>query len=640
MRPAQEKARPQVAAGAIDLPLQLQQLAYVAAQECTESIRNIIQKALQEPPVGHATTPLRVILCTTVLKRAWQARWALPINIANVWRYRRIVVWHVGIFTDSVGEGDALLEWAQESLAPALECGLVRLHRCTGLAHWDASRAKNTIHKAAVREHLGERPLPPQRLRDAGGGLFLLQSAWFAALHNLVLVNLDGDNILGQRFVPQLLELIHPASSNDVRPDFVRFKGNAAGVTGRLACRASLFVGLNGYDEGMPYPSGYQDIDLCNRARRTQVAVWGQSNVRSIKAVEGSGSAIPNDLDNVRVALGAAKVVNCSDAARALTWGAMNGKNMQYAKGQTDAVRNRGKEFFQLGVEATRLWPFASAGLPSTPAPAAQPSSARPPAPAAPQVVVGGWTPPPPARPPSTPAPPPARPPSTPAPAVPPVVVGGWTPPSPAAAPTPAEQRPCYPPIDLYTVGVELLHLLRGSGARNEELRDVLSRRRATLRDDLLLAAMAEVELTMQAPAVIVVDCRCFDDPDGPRGLRNHVGTHPTIMQRLQRHANFGEWIARVRRDLAVALGGHGREGIEMVFFCRKGRHRSVACAKLMQHCLGRLTHVAPPIEHLSRGFWHRGTCDECRTCCKPCAARDEVYAAAWAAFREAGRGS
>ncbi len=137
---------------------------------------------------------------------------------------------------------------------------------------------------------------------------------------------------------------------------------------------------------------------------------------------------------------------------------------------------------------------------------------------------------------------------------------------------------------------------------------------------------------------MIIVDCRGFPDPhrDRRRGP-NHIGTDEGIIRRLVEHPDFPEfWRVlweRMNRRLAQvfvqpaaggsaprtdAAGGSAPRtdapGLTIVFYCKKGRHRSVAAAWLATQLLGKRGYNVQQF-HAMRDFWQLGTCNECAAC-------------------------
>ena len=132
-----------------------------------------------------------VCLCVSNLKRGWQLKKTLPMNILSMWPWRACTKMVVVVFEND--ESDELVAWIQEVCAVALEAGVLTLAtaRLPNNA-WHASVAKNTVHRCEVEIILTEAKV------EAAGG-----SAPQAHAHDVLdghfLVNLDGDNyrILG-----------------------------------------------------------------------------------------------------------------------------------------------------------------------------------------------------------------------------------------------------------------------------------------------------------------------------------------------------------------------------------------------------------------------------------------------------------
>ena len=118
---------------------------------------------------------------------------------------------------------------------------------------------------------------------------------------------------------------------------------------------------------------------------------------------------------------------------------------------------------------------------------------------------------------------------------------------------------------------------------------------------------------------VHVFDSRCFTDPHRPRGV-NHVGTDLAVLQGVVRHPRFSAWWRAKATHVANALFTHlaatepTGAGPTFAFFCRKGRHRSVAMATLLTELLlarGWVVEVC----HFHQDFWEFGTCNQCAAC-------------------------
>ncbi|CAE7820487.1 unnamed protein product [Symbiodinium sp. CCMP2456] len=169
------------------------------------------------------------------------------------------------------------------------------------------SWAKNTSHQMALNWLGSSGGLPRDALRKA------------------ILVNLDGDNILGAKFIPAMLKMF--CSPNLC---VVHSQGKEKGTCGRMLVAADIFCEVGGYDQEPDiWPSGYQDIDMRDRCARKGSGhrqSWGESGT-----VEGAHLYIGCALDNVlnvkrTVERGSAKVKNTSSPD--VTWGTYFGCDM------------------------------------------------------------------------------------------------------------------------------------------------------------------------------------------------------------------------------------------------------------------------------------------------------------------------
>jgi hypothetical protein len=123
---------------------------------------------------------------------------------------------------------------------------------------------------------------------------------------------------------------------------------------------------------------------------------------------------------------------------------------------------------------------------------------------------------------------------------------------------------------------------------------------------------------------IVPVDCRMFFDPAGHTG---HVGLHSRVVEGVVRHPEFAAWMAGVVRGIdshvqEAASQGTPARGLRVVvaFYCKSGRHRSVAAASLVAGCIAtsdfeRLGLVFGDTTHLARGFWGGRMCNGCAEC-------------------------
>lgn len=115
----------------------------------------------------------------------------------------------------------------------------------------------------------------------------------------------------------------------------------------------------------------------------------------------------------------------------------------------------------------------------------------------------------------------------------------------------------------------------------------------------------------------VCFDCRGFNDPgrNHPTGANNHLGSHVRNLDDIVGHADFDALWKKIMQSLAEKLKAPAGRGTHVVvFYCRKGRHRSVSMAWLT--CLA-LRHLGFDVtmSHFMRDFWFGETCDECDEC-------------------------
>ena len=207
--------------------------------------------------------------------------------------------------------------------------------------YFHASWAKNTSHQFA--------------LRCIGSD---------CELHEHILVNLDCDIVLPPRFSESVLSKFRSPALQ-----LLGCRGAQPATNGRLAIRASAFVGLGGYDQEPDiYGSGYQDIDLRDRVRiapfpHNRGVVKACFDQESAADPSLTGWALPNtsfDFATTHEDRNLAKMTYVYNPHH-LTWGDMNEANRdvmmakQQRAGSAGWKRNAGLE--QLG------WPFIEVPL-------------------------------------------------------------------------------------------------------------------------------------------------------------------------------------------------------------------------------------------------------------------------------------
>lgn len=171
--------------------------------------------------------------------RDWQTQAALPINLWHLlpWRNRC----HVVLAT--FGADVPLLQWIEHNLQWALNAKLLIL--ATGgsgvaepsyqqyplvpgpqLRAWNSSTAKNAAHKTGI--------LTVPEGQD---------------LSQVMLVNLDTDNLIGQQYLAMLATVAADAKAHFPQTPCPAVGAGHGPLSGRVAVFAKEFAALGGYDQ-------------------------------------------------------------------------------------------------------------------------------------------------------------------------------------------------------------------------------------------------------------------------------------------------------------------------------------------------------------------------------------------------------
>ncbi len=550
-----------VASEPVGPPAHLQRLiraAVDAASQCGDAVKTWVGQAKRSAELEtgpDVSTSLRIVLPTVVFRRAWQAKWAVTINCLLAWQWRAHVTMYVTVMEDEAGSHNGLLAFLHETCAAAVECGLLVLGKGTGSNYWHASIMKNAAHVFALATENA----------TAGGRAPLCAD-------NVVIVNVDADNIMGIGFIRAIITAFEGCQREPVCAVCI---GEVPGTTGRIACWGRHFVELMGYDESF-LPSGYQDMDLRDRVLALQLTQLGWKHLRRIRTPDAVGTAIPNDLHDRKNALGQEKVRYCDPLYARMTWHQMNGQNSDTGKAKSKLgllVRNgHAGDFLQLGLPVTPYEPC--------PEPPEVPPDTR--------LRAGGSAP-----------------------------HGEMAKRPRHQVPTPVSEVQ----VRIFTFGVELLGLTHWqSAAANDLVALAQGRGRGRghgpeIPSQVVTAAFSQIGLLPPDETLLAIDCRGFADPQRILTRVNHIGAWPQHVQSFVAHREFRPWLLEARRRIRAELQS-GRVVLNIATFCKKGRHRSVAGALLLRHCLEQaegavvITH-----RHLADPFWCRYTCDNCFEC-------------------------
>jgi hypothetical protein len=143
----------------------------------------------------------------------------------------------------------------------------------------------------------------------------------------------------------------------------------------------------------------------------------------------------------------------------------------------------------------------------------------------------------------------------------------------------------------------------------------------ARVPDAALRAALGR----MGHPSVdVLCDCRIFPD-SGRERLYGHPGSHPVTVAQVARHENFQPLL----RSIQEQWGAPSTQPRVMAFFCKSGKHRSVAVATVLKWIFEE-EGLEVCIDHLCYRKWHLRH-RRCAACCAPSADRDNAFA--WAQY-------
>lgn len=90
----------------------------------------------------------------------------------------------------------------------------------------------------------------------------------------------------------------------------------------------------------------------------------------------------------------------------------------------------------------------------------------------------------------------------------------------------------------------------------------------------------------------LMFDCRFLPNPHWVDGLRDQRGTDPAVRDFVLAQPEAGEFLAELRRLLALLLPAYAREGksyLSIAVGCTGGHHRSVVMADALAHTLREL---------------------------------------------------
>ena len=240
-----------------------------------------------------------IALCTATKNRLWQLRHTLVPNLIAMWPHRGWVRYYIADF----GSTDNTIDFILNTCQPFIRQGMLKVYmtpehtlnryRSSKMYghYWHASICKNAIHTQAVED---------------------------------ILVNFDGDNLMGYEFPLHVDEQFQQGAG------VVHYNSRQQGTYGRIAYYRTDFEFIRGYDEDA-FPMGSQDADIIERLVKLGKV---RKKVRDPELVK----AVPNTI--------ADKTTNIDPLYGGLKWEKMNNLNWEIFTNRTkegQLVRNLDK---------------------------------------------------------------------------------------------------------------------------------------------------------------------------------------------------------------------------------------------------------------------------------------------------------
>jgi hypothetical protein len=188
-------------------------------------LRRYRHESLPKEIYSKALNKYSISFCTTCMNRFFHLQKTFLKNIHDNEKYP-----HVEFVLVNYNSQDGLHTWAQKTLPPYIEKGIVNYYHTTTPEHFHASIAKNLAHKVA---------------------------------NGKIVCNLDADNFTGKDFAFYLnykMQALGESALLHVK------KAPYWGTEGRIVLMKKDFMTLGGYDESFG-PIGHQDHDLIDRAK-------------------------------------------------------------------------------------------------------------------------------------------------------------------------------------------------------------------------------------------------------------------------------------------------------------------------------------------------------------------------------------
>eukprot|EP00438_Fugacium_kawagutii_P003148 Skav218928 [mRNA] locus=scaffold678:25654:27015:+ [translate_table: standard] len=175
---------------------------------------------------------------------------------------------------------------------------------------------------------------------------------------------------------------------------------------------------------------------------------------------------------------------------------------------------------------------------------------------------------------------------------------------SPASSPSPS---PAKVVVWVSSFGIETLDV---------ELAQRCQRLGGGARCRIPLGDMAAALRRHKVEADLILDARDFPDPNSwALSQLGHSGRHHQIVGGLVSHRNFWYWLKEVKGRFQKHVEKKSSSDITVAIYCKRGKHRSVAAAMILQHIFQSEGHDCKA-SHMSYQQWCCYV--DCPVCCNP----------------------
>ena len=197
---------------------------------------------------------------------------------------------------------------------------------------------------------------------------------------------------------------------------------------------------------------------------------------------------------------------------------------------------------------------------------------------------------------------------------------GDWARPRPSQAPRACPPQPTTPPVPPAAA-----HPLRPPAPPEPPARAPLNFARA----NKLTLSHCSANFEGWDESWYCIDCQQLSRDPSTRWLGWHWGHHPVLLSETLRAEEFPSVLSQVHQ---IVTGMSSADEVKIMFHCKGGRHRSLSCLLIVEHCLA---NEGFEVEMIPRTSKHPHDFGECSKCTGELNATDsETLRALWDAFR------